>query len=579
MTNHTLSFRQQHLSITQFEDCILPQFTILTGVNGSGKSHLLQAIQDRKAIFQEIDNPKIVHFNAETFRLENEPQFSVEAIQKERQGAWDQLGKKIGNVDVMNQLRTFRKQHRRELDVAETIAAETGVPLWDLKESDFPNSDEFKKFDNYRNKVDNLFLENDQLKVNNVAQSCHIAISKMGKGLDRLDHEEFLDVYEPYNLKNSFLPIHLGKSFADYFSRYETNQYNFFRNKEYGESRPYLDDAAFVQKFGPKPWDLVNDILSRMRSVPYQVDFPENMDRHSRYTLRLRHTKKAGIFPQFNDLSSGEKILMALVASIYKADSDQRFPDILLLDEIDASLHPSMMKNLLEVISKVFLANEVKTIMVSHSPTTIALAPEESIFVVNPEGTDRIEKKDRQEALDILTEGFATLDEGLRLFNLANSTDICVITEGRNVAFVNAALKHFEIDGVSVITGAEDRTGKTQLKTLYDFFTKVQHDGKITILWDCDCSKYGSLEPANEVYPYVMPKFEHAYCERGIENAFPEFLFNGFIKTTTRANGDLIEQFDESEKASFERYVIDRDKADDFAHFNEFAEFLRSLSV
>jgi len=55
----------------------------------------------------------------------------------------------------------------------------------------------------------------------------------------------------------------------------------------------------------------------------------------------------------------------------------------LLLDEVDASLHPSMIKNLLDVIEKIFLKNGCKVILATHSPTTVALAPEESIYEIS----------------------------------------------------------------------------------------------------------------------------------------------------------------------------------------------------
>ena len=39
-----LEFRKQHLSIAAFPAVELPQLAIIVGLNGSGKSHLLQAI-------------------------------------------------------------------------------------------------------------------------------------------------------------------------------------------------------------------------------------------------------------------------------------------------------------------------------------------------------------------------------------------------------------------------------------------------------------------------------------------------------------------------------------------------------
>ena len=67
-----LKYIKDYFSITEFNSVEVQPFTVLTGVNGSGKSHLLLAIKNGNVIPEGIDNPKIVHFDYETFRLENE---------------------------------------------------------------------------------------------------------------------------------------------------------------------------------------------------------------------------------------------------------------------------------------------------------------------------------------------------------------------------------------------------------------------------------------------------------------------------------------------------------------------------
>ena len=55
-----IQFNQQHISIERFNSIELANFTVLTGVNGSGKSHLLSAIEQKKVTFTDIQNPNIV---------------------------------------------------------------------------------------------------------------------------------------------------------------------------------------------------------------------------------------------------------------------------------------------------------------------------------------------------------------------------------------------------------------------------------------------------------------------------------------------------------------------------------------
>lgn len=64
-----LKFIKPHNSIKSFEDCELPDFSIITGVNGSGKTHLLEAIAN--------GNIKIAEFIKNQVRLYNTANFQA----------------------------------------------------------------------------------------------------------------------------------------------------------------------------------------------------------------------------------------------------------------------------------------------------------------------------------------------------------------------------------------------------------------------------------------------------------------------------------------------------------------------
>ena len=71
---------------------------------------------------------------------------------------------------------------------------------------------------------------------------------------------------------------------------------------------------------------------------------------------------------------------------------------------------PVMVKSLLTVASDIFVARHgVKVILTTHSPTTVALAPEESLYVMSRDKTPRIRKADRDEAVAALAIGLSTL--------------------------------------------------------------------------------------------------------------------------------------------------------------------------
>lgn len=415
-----LVFKQNHISITQFDSIEISDFTVLTGVNGSGKSHLLGAIEQKKVVVSGMEQARIVHFNYETFRLDNEPAFNAQQITTETESAWQFYQQKIkpssanwrANVPA-NEYTTVKEECKN-----------SKKSFWNIGK---------ERFKTYRDQANNFF-NNNNMKNQPQAQGVFSLAKKLPYSLDEINHDEFTSQYKPYVFKNDFLPMQLGKVIWDYYSKYEKNQYYRYKNNNGDSSHKVLTDNEFIEVHGEKPWDLINKIMEKFDTLDYKVNTPEGMDYFGQFQLKLIHTKKPNLSLDFSSLSSGERILMALVASIYKSTSDNHFPDILLLDEVDASLHPSMMKNMLEVIQDIFLENGIKIILVSHSPTTIALAPENSIYVMNKSGTKRIEKKSNRSALSILTEGFATLNDiepNLSVeYNISNTPLPVLFTEG-----------------------------------------------------------------------------------------------------------------------------------------------------
>ena len=89
-----------------------------------------------------------------------------------------------------------------------------------------------------------------------------------------------------------------------------------------------------------------------------------------------------------------------------------KFPKLLLLDEIDAPLHPSMTRDLLDILLNVIIReHNVRVILTTHSPSTVALAPESSIFLLQsrPDG-HLLELISKNKAIRSLASGIPTLN-------------------------------------------------------------------------------------------------------------------------------------------------------------------------
>lgn len=190
--------------------------------------------------------------------------------------------------------------------------------------------------------------------------------------------------------------------------------------------RRFLSPEQFIKKFGPPPWDFVNQILEVCR-LDFRVDFPP-LHETTAYEPKL-HKLSIPVEMRFQDLSSGEKVLMSFALCLYNSQEGRQskiFPKLLLLDEVDAPLHPSMTKSLLATIQDVLVRDKnVTVILTTHSPTTVALAPEEAIYSMNPSGP-RVEKTSKSAALSLLTSDVPTLSvafDGRRQVFVESRTD------------------------------------------------------------------------------------------------------------------------------------------------------------
>jgi len=199
--------------------------------------------------------------------------------------------------------------------------------------------------------------------------------------------------------------------------------------------------SQFIVEKGKSPVDLINEVLDEYKCNGYKLQTegfqfllrtpPEqlNIKIYLNHTLKHYHT-------QFDKLSSGEQTLIALTLMIYKCGKDSLMPRVLLLDEVDASLHPKMVERLLKVINNKFIMEKnLKVIMATHSPTTVAKAPENcSIYEVDKDADQIAVKTDKRTAIHFLTDGFAVLtqedsDLGIE-YNISKTNKHILFTEG-----------------------------------------------------------------------------------------------------------------------------------------------------
>jgi energy-coupling factor transporter ATP-binding protein EcfA2 len=224
-----------------------------------------------------------------------------------------------------------------------------------------------------------------------------------------MEQEDFFGEYPKL-----WQPVDLfQQSFARLFSAYQRhwsqNKLKAVANAE-GEKVPFLTEAQFIEKHGIAPWIFLNEILG-VAELDFRINEPYKWDDRP-YEPILTDVNR-DIRVKFNDLSSGERILMSFALCLYHANDPNAaadFPQLILFDEIDAPLHPSMTRSLLRTIERTLVdKHKIWVILTTHSPSTVALAPNSSIYVMHKQGQNRLQATSKDAALGILTSGVPTL--------------------------------------------------------------------------------------------------------------------------------------------------------------------------
>ncbi len=319
-----LIWKKEYKSIKQFNPIELPQFTILTGVNGSGKTQLCEAINNDFIGIRGYKSPEIIFYNYSSFKVTFSEAAQTRNLIQEKKSAFIQY-------DGMKKNITSSPNYKLEVEI---------------KRSE----------ENFRKGIDYIIL-------------------KTGKKLNELIELDFLDFYQT---EDKTIFSQLEKIFKDYHIKFEKNKIQRFYeegNKIPKEKRRGLIDEEFFVKYGEKPWNLVEKILKKFSDFDYEISNPEGTDIDEGFRLTFKSSIQSGVNITSEDLSSGEKTLLALVVSLYSSEAKREFPKVLLLDEIDASLHPSMTQKTLELLHDIFvIKKEMKVLITTHSPSTIAFA-------------------------------------------------------------------------------------------------------------------------------------------------------------------------------------------------------------
>lgn len=363
----------------------LPDFVVLTGPNGVGKTNLLTGLASPAMIPTDLGidvhqaGRDIRMFLSGQLALNSHGQVSPDLLRNK----WAEGFQRIS--DLVRQTRDIGLQDdaQREAWVRDRLVESAWEPA----------------------RIDLLLAVTESSLLEMTIEQFRLAGPLMANGVD------------PF-------AAHLGEIFIAWALRKRDNEFARFEATQRGQDATYLEDDDFRDRFGDPPWEVLNRTLDLI-GLEYRFLGPSHDELALNYAARLERSD--GVLVSTDVLSSGEQVLVTIARSLFTGawhTESVHLPKLLLLDEPDASLHPSMAQNLLRVIQEIIVKEfGVKVIMTTHSPSTVALADEESLFIM-----DRSEPRLRPAA---------SVDDALRTLTVGVPT-LSVRIENRRQVFVEA---------------------------------------------------------------------------------------------------------------------------------------------
>lgn len=414
----------QYKSLSSFESEPLSQLTVITGKNGSGKSQLLDLINKKSKNDNAVSGvdfktePAISLVQAEGIIKSNVSQVThdqwKQVVNKNLQAYKALKENTIYYLKVLSENNITAagfKRHESPPLLNDTSEYKTLLNKAHSEVTGQPLLQEDKVTSHHQRTLNRKILNH---KNEGMMKFIEDLCQHTGKSEDRLVEADFYNspIQEHLIDENDLFSSQVEIIFYNYAKRRDQNRKAYFYKKEEGEENSSISDADFVESFQP-PWDVINQILDKL-NIDFYFKGIEKREFTIEAPIEFSLLKKfSEVNIPFNDLSSGEKVIIGLIIKLFTSEYYQErlsFPELLVLDEPDSHLHPEMSKLLLDVLEETFVKRYgIKVIITTHSPSTIALCKEEYIYQLQNGENTSLKKISKDDALKLLTSFIPTL--------------------------------------------------------------------------------------------------------------------------------------------------------------------------
>lgn len=420
-----IRFQGEFKSLKTFESDSLDNFSVITGKNGCGKSQLIELIGLKannklspilnfefvpnisKIQLEGIESSNLIALNNANWKTKID-QYITEF------NGFKENTKLLAETLIINNIwlsstdrEPFFKQITTipsdELEILVTNTLKEIEPNW------------FTEVRNYNEIADRLPQHNlfNEGKRKAIIVSIFVAKYRKKNITELSDGDFYLTPIPDYFLDEPKLfGSQLEFVFYNYAKRRDQNQRLFFEKSTYNEENNSISDEEFIKTFIP-PWTSINEILNQHKlNFVFKGIERKDFSNDANISFQLIKTT-VGKDIEFQFLSSGEKVIIGLIIKLFTSNyysEKLEFPELIVLDEPDAHLHPEMSKLLIDVLVGTFVEKlGIKIIIITHSPSTVALCPDNSIYQLKNEPNSTLLKIEKNDALKLLTDFIPTL--------------------------------------------------------------------------------------------------------------------------------------------------------------------------
>lgn len=399
-------------------------YIALIGLNGSGKSNVLEAVS---IIFGSLYQNKSINEFHPDFNFRYKIIYSIGTNEIQIQDGVYMLLKK--NNELFNKP-IFRS--KQTYLPSEVIACYSGdeLRLWDDIYSQFY----FKFFNklsrgSFREKQSLIYINKYTWQIALLTLICHDNSSSYIKEIHKVDNLTDIKI-------NFIFPANYEKRLEWYVKNIETGE------EAYNEMLTLIRTIKNRQenKKAPLNYNEIKDILvlqsgtndKNCRKLFFLL-FSSGMNKDKKLFVRIDiRSKNIGL----KQLSEGEKRLI-LIRCILNVLANQN--SLILLDEPDSHLHISKKKEL----KKHFEYSQHFSILTSHSPSLLNSFPDENSFIINDKGKGaEVTSASKFSDIKILSGNEFSLMDGV--IAISSKRDIILVEGKYDEKYLSRALKYFK---------------------------------------------------------------------------------------------------------------------------------------